>query len=361
MSEVAHPRLLTLVRDGADLTQAQLAAKANVSQALISKFEAGLIDLGGDQLANIADALNCPPALLTDDTPVRGLETTCLHNRNRKSKITASTSRHITSITHLTRVSVEGLLTGIELETAAGLSRFDIDAFGSPEAAAQAMRVAWRIPPGPVGDLTGIMESLGVVAVVRSLGTTAQDAVTTWPHEHERPPVMVINKGLSGDRYRFSIAHEAAHLALHALPNDDQEAQADRFAAEFLAPAVDIDDLLIGLTTRDFPRLLSLKAEWGMSIAALIRRAKSLDRISDRQYKEFFIKIGRLGWRLHEPGEVPLEQPRTLHRVMAVHVNEHDYTIPDLATAALMKPEPFRKHYQPPDPGARPPTRLRLA
>lgn len=359
MSEVAHPKLVTLVRDGANLTQAELASKAGVSQALISKFESGIVALAGDQLANIAQALNCPPALLTDDTPVRGLETTCLHNRNRKSKITAAQARHISSLAHLTRVSVEGLLNGIELETDTALQRFDIDEFGTPEAAAQTARTAWRIPPGPIADVSRIMEAIGVVQVTRTLGTGAQDAVTSWPHD--RPPVMMINSGLPGDRLRFSVAHEAAHLALHAIPHDDQEAQADRFAAEFLAPANEIAEDLVGLTTRDFPRLLQLKSQWGLSVAALVRRAHDLDLISPRQYKEFFIKISRLGWRTFEPGDVPIEQPRTLRRVMEVHLNEHDYAVADLAEAARMTVDPFRRVYQPPETDGRPTRRLRLA
>lgn len=163
----------------------------------------------------------------------------------------------------------------------------------------------------------------------------------------DRPPVMLLNAGLSTDRQRFTCAHELGHLVMHHLPRESQETEADTFASAFLAPASDIGPQLAGLTTRDFPRLLELKAQWGLSVAALIRRAKDLDVISDRQYREFQIKLGRLGWRTFEPGTLPPERPATLARVIDVHRREHGYSDTDLAHAAVMRPASFARHFLP--------------
>ena len=125
-------------------------------------------------------------------------------------------------------------------------------------------------------------------------------------------------------------------------------------------PAADIRPALVGLTTRDFPKLLELKSRWGVSIAALIRRARDLGTISDRQYREFQIRLRQMKWHEKEPGTLPPERPATLRRVMEVHVNQHQWSVAELAQAARMNPAPFRARYDPPDPGAPPPTRLRL-
>lgn len=360
MSEVAHPRLVSLVREARGWSQKDLAEAAHVSQGFVSKVESGLLDLRGDHLTGVAAALDCPPQLLLDDTPVQGLEVTCLHHRRRHSKMTAVTKRRIEAITHLTRISVEGLLHGIEIVPQARLERLDIEEFGDPETVARELRVRWRVPSGPIVNVVGLLEAVGVIVVMRRLGTTAQDAVSTWPHDAGRPPVMVVNSGLPGDRQRFTTTHEAGHLIMHSVPGDDQEREADRFAAEFLAPAEELAPLLAGLTTADFPRLMQLKAQWGISIAALIRRAYDLELISERQYREFQIKVGRLGWRTVEPGTLTGETPQTLNSVIGVHITEHDYSVHDLARAAVMTDDAFARTYLSGQSDSSPRTQLRL-
>lgn len=360
MPEPARPRMVTLVRESMGLTQEKLAYDAGLSQGYISKVESGLLSLTEDNLTKVAQALKCPGELLLDDTPIQGLEVTCMHHRRRHSKINASTKRRIEALTHLTRVSVEGLLRGIELVPDTELCRLDLDQYDDdPAEAARALRATWRVPSGPITNVIELLEAVGVVVVVRSLFTHAQDAVSTWPRDAGRPPIMVVNLGMQADRQRFTTCHELAHLVLHALPDDGQEKQADMFASEFLAPAEEIAPQLAGLTTRDFPRLIQLKAQWGMSIAALIRRAHDLDLITERQYRQFQIRINQLGWREVEPGALPAETPSTLTRVMTVHLNDHGYSIEELAQTAGMLPGHFRAHYRPPGEQG-PSTTLRL-
>ena len=359
-SPVAHPRLVSLVREAKGWSQQDLAQAAHLSQGFISKVESGLLDLRGDHLTAVASALKCLPELLIDDTPVQGLEITCLHHRRRHSKMTAATKRRIEAITHLTRISVEGLLHGIEIVPEARLERLDIDEFDDPVAVARELRIRWRVPSGPIDNVVALLEAVGVIVVVRPLGTGAQDAVSTWPHDRDRAPVMVINSGLAGERQRFTTCHEAGHLVMHSVPGEDQEREADVFASEFLAPAEDIGPELAGLTTADFPRLMQLKTQWGMSIAALIRRAYDLELISERQYREFQSKLGRLGWRTVEPGTLPAETPQTLQSVIGVHIAEHKYSIHDLARAAVMTDDAFTRNFLPRQSHDSPPTPLRL-
>lgn len=303
--------MVSLVRESKGWSQSELAREVDATQGWISKIEAGLVPLVEPRLSAVAEALDCPVSLLADDTPIQGLEVTCLHHRRRHSKIGVTGKRRIEALTHLTRLSVEGLLQGVELVPEAELQRLDLDEFGGdPAEAARTIRAAWRVPSGPISNVIALLEAVGIIVVTRSLFTDAQDAVSTWPRDVDRPPIMVVNTGLPADRQRFTTCHELGHLILHAVPGDDQEKQANEFAAEFLAPAEEIGPLLAGLTTRDFPRLIELKAQWGMSISALIRRAFDLEIISDRQYRQFQIRLNQLGWRDVEPGGLRVGDPR---------------------------------------------------
>lgn len=344
---IAVPRMVALVREAKQWSQHDLAREAKLSQGYLSKVENGLLELSGDKLDKVAEVLGCPVALLVTDEYARGIEVTCLHNRNRSSKLTVGAVKKIEATTHLTRLTVERILAGLDIETQDRLERVEVSEYGDPAGVARALRTRWRLTSGPISNVIELLESLGVVVVVRPLGTRAQDAVSTWPHHASHPPLMLINSGLPPDRQRFTIVHELGHLVMHVFPAENQENDANQFAAEFLTPAVEIEPDLRGLTAGDFRRLLTLKSHWKVSIGMLIQRAKDLGCISDRQFKEFRIRLSRMGWHSSEPVDLPTESPSVVHRAITIHRFEHGHTEEELAQTALMTPEAFRRHYLP--------------
>lgn len=340
----ASPRMVTLVREAKGWSQADLAQAAGVTQGFVSKVENSLTELTAERLVAFADALGCPAALLTNHGAQQGIEVSCMFHRRRQSKITVGTAKKIEAVSHLTRITVDALLDGVDTGAETALERMDIDDFdGDAAYIARLLRARWRIPSGPIGNLHALLDDIGVVVVVRALDSTAQDAFSTWPRG--KAPLMVVRAGLPPDRERFTICHELGHIVMHVLPNPEQEHQADLFGAEFLMPADDIHPQLAGLTTRDFPRLMELKAQWKVSIAALIQRAKTLDLISDRQFREFRIKLSKLGWNTVEPIDLPVERSCLLDTVIATHRARHGHTDADLARIAYMTPEAFKEHY----------------
>ncbi|TCU86062.1 Zn-dependent peptidase ImmA (M78 family) [Curtobacterium sp. PhB191] len=184
-----------------------------------------------------------------------------------------------------------------------------------------------------------------MLIVARPLGTASQDAVSTWPTGGK--PMMLVNSGLPTDRLRFTVAHELGHLVMHHAPADNQEEEANTFASEFLAPAEEIQPDLVGLAAGDMGRLMQLKTKWGMSIAALIRRAYDLDQIDEARYRDFHIRLSRLGWRQMEPGNLPPESPRLMHSVISALRTQEHLDIEALAFAALMTPKEFGRVFLP--------------
>lgn len=356
----AKQSMVTLLREARGWTQTQLAEKAEMSQAVISKVETGTLELDPERLTRLAEALDCRPESLEQSSELPSIEITCLHRR-RASTMTMSTMKRIEAVTQLSRISVEGLLDGVELAPARTLERIAITPNRGAVEVAHELRQRWNVPAGPISNLIGLIESAGVVVVFRSFGTTGQDAVSTWPQDPGRPPMMLVNADLSADRLRFTVAHELGHLVMHALPADNQESEANAFAGEFLAPASEIRTQLEELTTSDFRRLMSMKTEWGMSMAALIRRAHDLQTISDRQYREFQVRLGKLGWRKSEPGDVAREAPSVVDKIIALQRSEHDYSDDELARLAGMTEAAFRRHYLAPSTTPPPRAQLRLA
>lgn len=342
---VATVSIIALLREARGWNQTELAKEAHMSQAVVSRLESHSLELTDERIDALADALDCPPGLLRADPSVSGLSISCLHHRRRSSTMTVRTMRRVEAITHLTRLSLEGLLTGLDPQPQRSLQRDPIDLDGDAGAVAKRLRERWGLGDGPLPNLVGVVESAGIIVVRRPLSTPGQDAVSTWPEDRSRFPMMLVSEGLPSDRQRFTIAHELGHLLMHDAPGPEQEAQANAFASELLAPAVTIRPDLEGLRTGEFRRLLQLKEKWGMSISALIRRAFDLELITDRQYREFNMRLGQLGWRKSEPGDVAAETPTTISQILDIHQHVRNLSIADIADLAGMTEPSFRRHY----------------
>ncbi len=346
--DVGSGVIVGLVREAKGWTQKQLADASEVSQGYLSKVENGLVDLAGDRLERVANALDCPVGLLLSE-PVGGLGVTCLHHRRRQSTMNAGAVKRVEAMAHLTRLTVDRLLSDVDLVLERSLPPIGFASTMDPAEAARRLRAHWGLPSTPVPNLIELIEGAGVVVVVRAIGTSSQDAVSMRPIDSTQSPLMIVNDGFSPDRQRFTVAHELGHLLLHEYPADSQEHEANQFAAELLTPAAEIRSALDGLQTRDFRRLLELKSRWGVSIGMLVQRAKDLGCISDRQFKEFRIRLSRMGWNVSEPGSVDRETPVLLRRAIQARLERGGEDVEQVAARALMTRAAFVRHYYPAD------------
>ena len=111
---------------------------------------------------------------------------------------------------------------------------------------AQSIRQLWLLPRGPVDDVTSLLETAGVIVIGFDFGTDLCDGFSQHGSDN-LPPIIFTNTRQPKDRLRFSLVHELGHIVMHRLPNPNMEAEANRFAAEFLMPTSDI--------TKDFYNL----------------------------------------------------------------------------------------------------------
>lgn len=184
-----------------------------------------------------------------------------------------------------------------------------------PECAAQDLRKNWSLGQAPIRHLIRTAENHGVLVVFSPPQTAAVDAYSFDGHVR---PVIIMNP-IKRDYYRqrFDVAHELGHLVMH---NDAEpggriaEEQANRFAAELLMPADQIREQLPASMGGSTWRVLArLKEHWGVSLQALLYRARQLGRLSDVSYRNAMRTISARGWRRNEPGnEKILEQPSLL-------------------------------------------------
>lgn len=339
MEKVANAEMLVLGRESRGMSQARLADAAGVSQGVVSKAENGLLTVSGDRLAALAKAMSYPVDFFDQDERLVGVEA-LFHRRLRSVK--SSELRQIQAQINVRRVQVKRLMHGIAVETPYTFPRLDVDEVGGPERVAQLVRRSWRLPFGPVANVVESIEAAGGVVTPITLSTEKVSAAAQWPPGDERP-YFFVNDQHSGDRQRFSLAHEIGHIVMHGYPEEEQEDQADRFASEFLMPEPEIRPQLKGRLT--MPRLIELKRYWKVSIAALIRRAGQLGVLTKERVTSLYKMLSARGWRKVEPAPIAQEQPQLLRIVFLTHARDHGYTPSDLSKVAMVSRSEFDRLY----------------
>lgn len=335
-------RMVPLCREARGWTQSALAKATGFSQGYISKVESGLVEVPDERVKVLADALDCPVSLLGRPFPEASGSVTCIHHRRRASTMLASTRLRMNALANLTAITVQAL--GPVSGSTTTLMRVRRDESRGPRDVAQEIRRFLGLGSEPIRELTPLLEGLGVTVVRRSLGTTHQDAMSLWPAL--ATPVIVVNTGVPTDRLRFTMAHELGHLLLHPAPSEGQEAEADEFASELMAPAAGIAGDLEDLSPRDFNRMLELKAKWGISIAAIAHRARDLGVFSPDEYRNVNIRLNQLGWKRVEPGVQGVEpEPWFMSRCRAMVAGSGG--LEATASLALMLPTTFARTYLP--------------
>lgn len=141
------------------------------------------------------------------------------------------------------------------------------------------------LPPGPIPHVVRLLETRGVAVLRLSPQIDYRvDAFST--DAGHRPLVLLSPTKDDRARSRFDAAHELGHLVMHQDVEPGSrviENQAHRFASEFLAPTVELEaDLPRKI---DWDQLLQAKMKWGISLAALVYRARSLGLWSDLLYR----------------------------------------------------------------------------
>lgn len=191
----------------------------------------------------------------------------------------------------------------------------------SPVLAAQkTRRLTGLAPDQPISHLVHTVEKSGVLVLALPMEFEKIDAFSARVGEPRRP-VIAVCRITTGDRVRWTVTHELAHVVLHSeriqLRAEDHR-EADQFAAEFLLPEVAMRQELTAPVT--LSSVAVLKPKWGVSMQALVRRAFSLSIISERQYKHLFEEIGANGWRVREPKnlDIPVEKPRALRQIAEI-------------------------------------------
>lgn len=346
-----HGALLKLAREARGWPQTELARLSGIAQGSISKYEKDLQRPSAGQVDALSDALGFPATFFADSDA----RPAAVAYRSRSLR-SARLEAHVRARMNLARLVAQRLLVDVDVDSDT-VARFpDPDStFDSPESAADQLRTAWWIAPGPVEGIGDYIEAAGGVVLRVDLGT--EETVAAYMHPLGDPVRwFFINTRVSaGDRVRFSLAHEIGHAVLHedGLVPDSREAETESnlFAGALMLPARDLRSELPRGRLR-LAHLLELKRRWQVSMQTIALRAHQIGALSRPELSRLYREISARGYRTVEPVQVEIEQPPLLSAVLHVHRHDHRYTDDELARIARVHPNTladlFPEHFTPP-------------
>lgn len=310
---IANGERIKQAREIQRLTQAELAEAVGVNQSTIARLESDSIDETEEaHLSVVALRTGFPPAFFRQGPPPEfALGSLLFRKRKSLDRYDKARIRQFARLTFELADKLSARTKAVEIR----IKRFS----GQVDPARAAMVTRNNLgfsPDTPVYRLMHTLEKNGVLVIGLPVEIPKYDAFSLWSDGDPRQPVIALGASSTGDRVRFSLAHELGHLLMHhpvAAGNSLVENEANGFASEFLLPEDAMQrEMVLPIT---LTHLAELKARWGVSMQALIMRALALGLISNRQVKRLFMMLSAKGWRTSEPVKIPAEKPRRLRKM----------------------------------------------
>ena len=274
-----------------------------ISRQALHRYEKGEVLPDSEMINMLCDAMNVRPDYFFRDTQV-------IINKVEYRKLTRMPVKEEAKVVEQTR---EYLSRYLELEEILGIQQIffnplkadfnNITTYEQVNHAANTLRKAWELGSDPIFNVMELLEDKHI-KVVKIDADLSFDGLQTWVND--TIPVVAYNARITdkNDRIRFTLLHELAHLLLKFgdITERQKETLCHQFAGSLLLPDTAIREELGSNRSKLYiPELGNIKKQYGISLQAIVMRAKDCGIITDYYTKQFFFMIKQMNWKVDEP------------------------------------------------------------
>lgn len=215
--------------------------------------------------------------------------------------------------------------------------------------AANILRKKWELGKGPLYNIVELLEDKKIKVIKLEMDESI-DGLQTLVNESIPVIVYNANKVNKPDRIRFTLLHELAHLLLKFgnISENKKETLCHEFSGAMLLP----DDTLkkeLGAhrSKLSMHELGNIKKQYGISMQAIVMRAKACGIISKSYTSKFFSFMDQMHWRVDEPIDyVGVEESNHFEQLLFRALIEDQISISKAASLSNMSLAEFRNKHQ---------------
>jgi len=285
---------LKSARIKASLSQDKLVQKMGgvVSKNAISKYEKGIMMADSKVLLALSKALDVKPDYFFRPFYIE-IEKIEFRKKNRLP---------VKKVNAIKQIVTDFLERYVEIE-----QFMDIDTvFSNPvvgsvisdendiEELVLQLRNEWKLGLNALPNVIDILEDKEI-KIIEIDASKDFDGFSGWANN--KIPVIVINKNYSSERKRLTALHELGHLILNfnsKISDKEKEKFCFRFAGAMLIPEPTFKAEIGEIRSHfSIPELIAIKETYGISLQAIVARAKDLRVINDSKFINFRKWISR--------------------------------------------------------------------
>lgn len=216
--------------------------------------------------------------------------------------------------------------------------------------AANILRYEWELGNGPIFNIVELLEDKNIKVVKLDV---AEDFDGLQTFVNGNIPVIAYNvrKANKPDRIRFTLLHELAHLLLNFgdITERKKESLCHQFSGAMLLPEETIiSELGPHRSKLSIIELGNIKKQYGISMQAIVMRARACGIINDHYTKQFFFFMKQMNWRVDEPVEYEgVEESNRFEQFLFRALIEDQISMSKAASLSNQSLAEFKKEHQP--------------
>lgn len=216
--------------------------------------------------------------------------------------------------------------------------------------AAETLREKWSLGKGPIFNIVELLEDKNIKVVKLDVAEDF-DGLQTFVNGNIPVVAYNIRKANKPDRIRFTLLHELAHLLLKFgnITEREKETLCHQFSGAMLLPEETIKEELGShrnkLSTLE---LGNIKKQYGISMQAIVMRAKACGIINDHYTKQFFFFMKHMNWKVDEPVDYQgAEESNRFEQLLFRALIEDQISMSKAASLSNQSLAEFKKEHQP--------------